>query len=66
MPRLQHFVAGPLGRNGEAIKLPRQTSGEAANVDHLLHLAQSFGQDFAGLNRNETPECGFICAQLLA
>ena len=42
---------GPLAVHGEAVKLAREAHGEIGDVDHLLHFAQSFGQDLAHLER---------------
>src|SRR6516165_11406213 len=49
MPLLHHSVVWPFAGNGEAIELTRQADREVADVDHLLHLAESLGADLAGL-----------------
>src|SRR6516162_9670108 len=49
MPLLHHSVVWPFAGNGEAIELTRQADCEVADVDHLLHLAESLGADLAGL-----------------
>ena len=49
-------VARPLRRDRQAVELARQTDGEVADVDHLLHFAQPFLQDLAGLERDERAE----------
>ncbi len=66
MPGLHHVVARPLGRDGEAVKLTRKADGEVADVDHLLHLAEAFLDDLAGLDRDQAAERGLMGAQLLA
>ena len=49
LPGFHHAVTRALGRDGEAIKLPRHTHCKVANVDHLLHFAQAFRADLANL-----------------
>src|SRR4051794_28219667 len=56
MPGLHHPVTGPLGGDGEAVKLARQADGEVANVDHLLDLAEPFLEDLPGLEADEPAE----------
>ncbi len=55
-------MAGPLGRDREAVQLPRQSDGEVAHVDELLHLALAFGADLAGLDRHELAELRLVLA----
>ena len=42
--------------DGQAMQLARQADREVADVDHLLHLAQAFGEDLAGLERDQRAE----------
>ncbi len=46
-------MAGAFGGDGEAGKLAGEAGGEGADVDHLLHLAETFGEDLAGLDGDE-------------
>ena len=55
--------AGPLGRDGQSEQLARQADRVVADVDHLLHLAEAFLQDLAGLQRHEQAEVGLVLAQ---
>ncbi len=48
MPLLHQAMVGALGLDGQAVKHPRLADGEIADVDHLLHFAFAFGNDFAG------------------
>ena len=57
---------GALGGDGEAVELARQADGEVADVDHLLHFAEAFGDDLAGLERDQPAEIVLGGAQLLA
>ena len=41
-------------------------SGEVGDVDHLLHLAQAFGEDLAVLERDQRAQIVLVAAQLLA
>src|SRR6185437_1550386 len=66
VPRLHHAMAGPLGGDGEAVELAREADSEIADIDHLLHFAEAFLQDLAGLDRDETAELGLVRAQGLA
>jgi hypothetical protein len=42
MPLLHHAVRGTLTSNGQAIELARETDGEIADINHLLHFAAAF------------------------
>ena len=53
MPLLVHAVAGAFGVHGQAIQLARQTDGELADVDHLLHFAVALGLGLAHLQRDQ-------------
>ena len=66
MPGLAHGMARPLRGDGEAIELARETDGEIADVDHLLHLAQPFLQDLAAFQGHQPAEALLRRAQLLA
>ena len=48
--------SGALGRDRESVQLARQAHGEVADVDHLLHLAATFLQELAGLERHQQAE----------
>ena len=50
VPGFAHRVAGPFRRHRQAVELARQTDREVADVDHFLHLAETFLQDLAGLD----------------
>ncbi len=49
MPLLVHAVPGPFGVHRQAVELARQSGGEFADVDHLLHFADTFGANLAHL-----------------
>jgi len=66
VPGFLHAMAGPLRGDGETIELARQTDGEVADVDHLLHLAEAFLQDLAGLQADQRAELGLFAAQHFA
>ena len=59
-------MAGAFRYNREAVELARQPNRKIADVDHLLHFAQSFLQDLAALDRDETAERRLRTSQLLA
>ena len=66
MPRLEHAMVGPLGRDGEAMQLTRQPDREVADVDHFLHFAQAFLQELARLEGDEQAERALRVAQRVA
>jgi hypothetical protein len=66
VPGLGHPVARPLRGDGQAVELAGEADGEVADVDHLLHFAQAFLQDLAGLDRDQPTQLGLVGAQLLA
>src|SRR5262249_47355331 len=66
MPGLDHAVFGAFGGDSQAIELARQANGEVANVDHLLNLAEAFGDDLADLDGHETAKCFLVHPQLLS
>jgi hypothetical protein len=53
MPLFHHAMAGPLGRERQAVQLAREPDREVTNVDHLLHFAVAFRADLAHLERDE-------------
>ena len=66
MPGLHHAVARALRGDGEAIDLTRQADGEIADVDHLLHFAETFGDDLSRFEGDDRAERLLGGAQLLA
>src|SRR5437899_2037004 len=66
MPLLHEPVFRTLGLNRESVELARKTDGKIADVDHLLHFAFSFGQNFAGLDGYKAAELLFEFAQGVA
>ncbi len=62
MPLLHQAVTRPFRLNRQAIKHARLTNREIADVDHLLHFAFAFGDNFPGLEGNELPEIMFKIA----
>ena len=66
MPGLHHPVPRPLGGDGEAVELARQADREIADVDHLLDLAEPFGEDLAAFPADQPAELLLLLAQLLA
>src|ERR1700733_259424 len=66
MPLLHHAMAGTFRRDGEAVKLARETDREIADVDHLLHFAEPFLQDLAVLECDEATQRLFVRTQFLA
>ncbi len=59
-------MTGTLRRDRTAVELAREADGEVADVDHLLHLAESFLRDLADLEGHERAERLLLAAQLLA
>jgi hypothetical protein len=47
------------------MQLARQADREVADVDHLLNFAETFGEDFTDLDRDEAAERLLVGAQLL-
>ena len=66
MPLLHHAVLGPLALQGRAAQVAAQADGEVADVDHLLHLAQTLGVDLAHLQADQGAEHVLLGAQGLA
>ena len=65
MPLLVHAVAGALAVHGEAVELAGEADGEIGDVDHLLHFALAFGQDFAHFEADEGAEVVFVGAEFV-
>src|SRR5438105_8872744 len=63
MPLLHQTVTRPFRLNRQAIKHSRLTDREIADVDHLLHFAFAFGDNFSGLERNELTKLVFQFAE---
>ncbi len=66
MPLLVHAVRRALGLHRQAVQLARQTHGEVADIDHLLHLAVPFGADLAHLQRDQVAQRLLVFAQRIA
>ena len=66
VPGFHHAVTRALGGDGQPMQLPRETHGEVADVDHLLHLALALRGALAHLEGDQLSEQGFVGAQLLA
>ena len=66
MPGLRHAVLEAFGGDRQTVELARKPHGVVANVDHLLHFAETFGLGLAGLDGNEPAERALIAAQLFA
>ena len=49
----------------QPVQLARQADGELADVDHLLDLAEAFGADLAGLDRDQLAELGLVLTEQL-
>ena len=56
----------PLGRDGQAVQLPREADREIADVDHLLDLAEALGEDLAAFERDKAAERLLVRPQRLA
>ena len=57
-------MSGPFRGHGKSIQLPGQTHGKIADVDHLLHLTQSFLVDLAAFQRDQGTQRLLVPAQL--
>jgi hypothetical protein len=53
VPLFHQAMVAALRLDRQAVELAGQPNCEVADVDHLLHLAKGFGQDFARLQRNQ-------------
>ncbi len=56
VPGLHHAMLGALGGDGEAGELAGEAGGEGADVDHLLNLAEAFGEDLSGFDGDEAAQ----------
>ena len=66
MPGLHQPVAGTLGGDGLAVQLARQPDGELADVDHLLHLAESLRGDLSGFDGDQRGEIVLVLDEQFA
>src|SRR5437763_2964338 len=66
MPLLHQPVTRSFRLDRKAIEHARLADCEIANVDHLLHFAFAFGDNFSGLERDELAELVFQFAQCVA
>ena len=53
---LVHSVIGPFRSHRAAIELPGEPHCEVADVDHLLHLADTLGKDLSHLEGHQRAE----------
>lgn len=65
MPVLHEPVAGPLRGDGAPVQLARETDRELADIDHLLHFAEGFGGDLAGLDGHQRAQIGLVLDEQL-
>src|SRR5207247_5893905 len=63
MPLFHQPMARPFGLNRQAVKHARLPDREIADVDHLLHFAFAFGENFSGLERHQLPKLVFEFAE---
>ena len=63
VPLLHHAVHGPLALERGTGKRAAKTGGIIADIDHFLHFAEAFGEDFAHLQRDEPPQRILFLAQ---
>ena len=66
MPLLHHPVAGTFAGDGQPVQLTRKADGEVANVDHLLHFAQAFGQGLAAIDGDKARKAVLMVPQRIA
>src|SRR5690606_27075219 len=66
MPLFHHAMVRTFRDNGQPVELTRQTNRKVADVDHLLHFALAFSNDFSGFERDEEAEVFFGVAQRVA
>src|SRR5256884_8650145 len=59
-------MARPFGLDGQPVKHARLADREIADINHLLHFAFAFGDNFSGLERDELAELVFQVAQCVA
>ncbi len=65
VPLLHQPVARPLAGDGQPVELAGEPDSEVTDVDHLLHLAERFALDLAGLEGDQAGEVGLVGAQCL-
>src|SRR5437660_8044203 len=66
MPLFHQPVTRSFRLNCQTIEHPRLADCEIADIDHLLHFAFAFGDNFSGLEGDELPELVFQFAQCVA
>ena len=66
MPGFAHPVHRAFAGDGQAVKLAGEADREVANVDHLLHFAQPFGNGLAAIERHQFAQRLFVVAQGIA
>src|SRR6202040_640642 len=66
VPLLHQTMVRPLGLNRQAVKHARLTDGEITDVNHLLHFACAFGDDFSSLESDELSKLMFQFAERVA
>jgi hypothetical protein len=59
-------MAGALRRDRQPVQLARETDGEIADVDHLLHFAEAFLENLARFERHEAAERLLFLAQAIS
>ena len=57
---------GALGGDREAVELSRKADGEIADVDHLLHFAETLGDDLADFDGDECAQGVLLGAKFLS
>ncbi len=65
VPLLHQPVARPLAGDRQPVELAGEPDSEVTDVDHLLHLAECFALDLAGLEGDQAGEVGLVGAQCL-
>jgi hypothetical protein len=65
VPLLPHVVVLPLRGQGEAVELPGQAHREVADVDHLLDLALTLGQDLPHLQGDQGAQGVLLLPELV-
>src|SRR5438552_12221800 len=66
MPLFQHPMLWPFRSDGKPVQLAREAHRKIANIDHLLHLAFAFGNDFASFKSHEPAEVWLGLTQSVA
>ncbi len=65
MPLLIHTMQRTLTVHGQAIQLTAEAYSEIADIDHLLHFAQSFLQAFAHFIAHQFAEVLLVFAEFI-